>query len=106
LQGKLKAQAQFEEKFSAREKEKRKDDDDDASTLRLNIPHILQKYLLSEGERVISNRPLKKGALPTHPNVSEVLSEFLTSKGSNPLENHLLSDMIQVISRKRSRSLF
>jgi hypothetical protein len=49
LQQKLKAQATFEDKFSAREKEKRKDEDDDRLTLRLNIPHILQKYLLDEG---------------------------------------------------------
>jgi hypothetical protein len=49
LQAKLKAQATFEDKFSAREKEKRKDEDDDRLTLRLNIPHILQKYLLDEG---------------------------------------------------------
>jgi hypothetical protein len=51
MQAKLKAQANFEDRFSAREKEKRKDDDDDSRlTLRLNIPHILQKYLLDEGQ--------------------------------------------------------
>ena len=50
MQAKLKARANFEDRFSAREKEKRKDNDDDSRlTLRLNIPHILQKYLLDEG---------------------------------------------------------
>ena len=57
LQAKLKAQANFEDRFSAREKEKRKDDDDESRlTLRLNIPHILQKYLLDEGRADVTLR--------------------------------------------------
>ena len=52
-----------------------------------------------------SARQPKKGGLPVHPSVSEVLNEFVSVKGSSPLENYLLKDMTEVvsnISRKRN----
>ena len=63
--------------------------------MRLNIPLILQKYLLEEGERICNKGPIRT-LPPVRPTVAEVLNEFLVVKGSSPLENHLLSDMIQV----------
>jgi hypothetical protein len=42
-----------------------------------------------------STKP-RKGGLPVHPSVSEVLNEFISVKGSSPLENYLLKDMIEV----------